>query len=475
MARLNGCDGYIAQVWTGTARTPNVYRGQLRERTFETAFLEYGTMQNLVRATGRRVWYLNDPVEDNPRHDWEDYRRNWESTLVASLFQPEVWHFEVMPWPERVFGGRYPSRADPQRREPMPPAYATEVQTVINTLNDLHQQPVRWDAGADGVGVLVSDSLMFERGEPQASDPHLSHIYGLALPLLKRGVAVTPVQLENVGMAGYLAPFRLLLLTYQGMKPLEPAVHDGVARWVRAGGTLVVWDDDSDPYNQVHDWWNSGRFHYATPRQHLFAQLGLETNSPPGRYRVGHGTVWFHQQNPAQLAADPQGDTVVAAAVRQAAERAGLTWRETNYLLLRRGNYVVAAGLDESLLAPPKTLQGHFVNLLDPALNLRTEVTLNPGTRWFLLDVDRTKRGRAQILAAACKTVATPGSAAAFHCVVEAVAGTPAVVLLRSAKPPRAVSLANVAVQDFHYDTASGLLWIRFPNESHPRELVVSF
>ena len=27
LAQLNGCDGYIAQVWTGTARTPNLYRG----------------------------------------------------------------------------------------------------------------------------------------------------------------------------------------------------------------------------------------------------------------------------------------------------------------------------------------------------------------------------------------------------------------------------------------------------------------
>ena len=90
-------DGYIAQVWTGTARVPNLYRGQLRERTFETAFLEYGAMMNLVRGTGRRVWFLNDPVEDNPDHDWTDYRVNWESTMVASLLQPDVWRFEVAP------------------------------------------------------------------------------------------------------------------------------------------------------------------------------------------------------------------------------------------------------------------------------------------------------------------------------------------------------------------------------------------
>lgn len=50
-----GVDGYIAQVWTGTAQTPNVYNGVRKARTFETAFLEYGIMQELVRGTDRRM------------------------------------------------------------------------------------------------------------------------------------------------------------------------------------------------------------------------------------------------------------------------------------------------------------------------------------------------------------------------------------------------------------------------------------
>ena len=119
LSRFNGCDGYLAQVWTGTSRTPNMYRGVVRERTFETAFLEYGVMQNLVRGTGRRVWYLNDPVEDNPNHDWSDYRVNWESTLTASLFQPAVWRYEVAPWPKAQFAGQYPPAPVGHRRAAM--------------------------------------------------------------------------------------------------------------------------------------------------------------------------------------------------------------------------------------------------------------------------------------------------------------------------------------------------------------------
>ena len=44
-------DGYIAQIWTGTSREANVYEGVYKERTFETAYLEYGVMQELVKGT----------------------------------------------------------------------------------------------------------------------------------------------------------------------------------------------------------------------------------------------------------------------------------------------------------------------------------------------------------------------------------------------------------------------------------------
>ena len=105
---LDTVDGYIAQIWTGTSREANVYEGVYRERTFETAFLEYGVMQELARGTGRRMWFLNDPIEDLPSYTWENYRYNYQKTAVASLLNPEVWHYEICPWPTRVFEGKYP-------------------------------------------------------------------------------------------------------------------------------------------------------------------------------------------------------------------------------------------------------------------------------------------------------------------------------------------------------------------------------
>ncbi len=168
-----GADGFIAQVWTGTARTPNMYQGNLRSRTFETAFLEYGAMMNVVRATKGRMWFLNDPIEDNPDHSWTDYRTNWESTLTASLLWPQVSDYEVMPWPERIFGGKYPTversqrkPGEPEVRVGLPPAYGTELMAVLNALNDMDQKKVSWDSGTRGIGVIVSDTMMFQRGGP---------------------------------------------------------------------------------------------------------------------------------------------------------------------------------------------------------------------------------------------------------------------------------------------------------------------
>lgn len=476
LARLDGCDGYIAQVWTGTSRTPNVFRGKVKERTFETAFLEYGAMQNLVRATGRTVWYLNDPIEDDPKHDWEDYRVNWESTLVASLLQPEVWQFEVAPWPERVFGGRYP--AGSPNPQPIPPPYATELQTVMNALNDLQQDDVEWDCGTTGLGLFVSDSLMFQRGDPSPGDPHLSHAYGLALPLLKRGMPVTPVQLENVTVPKYLKPFQVLLLTYQGMKPLTPDVHAPIVDWVRAGGSLVVIDDDQDPYHAVREWWNTGNLRHRTPREHLFERLNAHAADPAGlaagrMVQVGKGSATWARRNPVTLAKDAEGDAFVVGLVREAARRAGADWRETNYLLLRRGPYLAASGLDESIDAPARVLKGRFINLFDPELRVRESVELTPAGRFFLLDLDRRAAPNQTVLASACKALPDGHANRPGTWVVEGVAKTPAVVLLRQERRPSKVSLDGQPLETWTYSEADCLLWVRFENASRPRKLTL--
>jgi hypothetical protein len=476
LVRLNGCDGYIGQVWTGTARTPNLYRGELKERTFETAFLEYGVLANLVRSTGRRMYYLNDPVEDNPDHTWEDYRRNWESTLVASLFWPEVWRYEVTPWPDRPFMGRYPTAGGGKpERVGIPPGYATELMTVFGALDNMKQPRVSWDCGTRGLGILVSDTMMFQRGEPSPSDPHLSSFYGLAMPLLKTGIPVQPVQMENLAIPGYLKPFRVLLLTYEGMKPPSPALHQSLAEWVRGGGVLVFVDDGSDPYNAVREWWNTGDLHYPSPAAHLFEQLGIGDRG--GEYRIGRGAVIHRKVSPAVLARKEAGAETVIGLARAACGKASLAWKTTSSLILRRGPYVVAAGLDQSASTAVKTLAGRFVNLFDAKLTVVRQVALAPGSRFLLLDLDRQRGAGPRVLASASKVldVRADTNRLLFHS--EGPRGVIAATRVALPAPPKTVKAGSYpdAQVKVTWDAESDTALVEFPSAPEGVEVEVSF
>ena len=94
LASLPCVDGYIAQVWTGTSREPNYYNGVKKERVFENAFLEYGCMESMTAPTGRKVFFLTDPIEDRPR-DWADYKKNYEATFTAKLLYPETADYDL--------------------------------------------------------------------------------------------------------------------------------------------------------------------------------------------------------------------------------------------------------------------------------------------------------------------------------------------------------------------------------------------
>ncbi|MHB0998869.1 MAG: hypothetical protein ACYC27_06450 [Armatimonadota bacterium] len=388
---IPGCDGFIGQVWTGTSRTANMYKGVNKERTFETAFSEYGVLNNLVRSTGKRMWYLNDPIEDNGDFCWEDYRQNWESTLTASLLYPDVWRYEVAPWPSRVFNGQYPKKnlrdlapGETVDREPIPASYATELVTVMQELNNMDQKKVSWECGVKGIGILVSDTLMFHRGEPNSSD--MGSYFGISLPLLKVGAPAEPVQLENVIVKNYLKPYKTLFLTYEGQKPPTPELHDALAKWVNNGGVLVFVDADKDPYNKVKDWWNTAPMAYSTPRLHLFEKLGITT---PGTHKVGKGAVIYVRTSPATFAQNAAGAKTVVDLAKQAAELTDTKWKETSYLMLNRGPFVIAAGLDETEGLPSKTLKGSYVNVFSPTLEVMKTVEITPGSRFLLKDLKR--------------------------------------------------------------------------------------
>ncbi|MFB9279788.1 hypothetical protein [Cohnella cellulosilytica] len=446
LLELPSIDGYIAQIWTGTSRTPNVYEGVRKERTFETSYLEYGIMQELVRGTDRRMWFLHDPIEDNPNHTWSDYKQNYIKTVVASLLHPGVAHFEVSPWPRRIFRGKYPSE-DGKGKEPIPADYATTLLHVMHTLGNMDQNEIETEDEVQGIGVLIADSAMFQRMKPNSADANegkydgtdpigfekegnremldFSPFYGLALPLLKHGIPVRPVQLDNVRrFAHYLQDYRVLLLSYEYMKPEYPDLHYALSGWVREGGALIYVGDDSDPYHRIRAWWNEskgtsarGRT-YVSPREHLFEQLELGEVGG-GVYKVGKGAVGYLAVRPDECAVSKAGAESLRATVRQAMEMLGdpaCVWRAKHYFKLRRGPYVIAAAMEESVADEPLEIEGPVVDLFDPALPVKRNVRLAPGKQSLLFDVEagRPKSGEAAVISASSRIEELTHLAAGF-------------------------------------------------------------
>ncbi|WP_240463720.1 hypothetical protein [Paenibacillus apiarius] len=355
---------------------------------------------------------------------------NYKKTVVASLLHPHIDHYEVTPWPHRIYMGEYLG-SDRSKKVPLPEDYGTTLLTVIDSL---HHMPLGGTVSAPvgpllntrgnaaggtqleessqpRMGVLVADSCMYQRldlaldwhniKEDERFASEMEHItwdafFGLALPLLKHGAPVRPVQLDNIRrIPHYLSSYDILLLSYEFMKPEHMDVHYALTQWVQAGGVLLYVGDGSDPYHGVREWWNEGARVYANPAHHLFETLGVSSEAPPDNEaritQVGKGAFACLHEHPAAFAASEAGadrlrEAVLAAL--QSVHGAEARWDRSHALIAYRGPYVAAALLDESVSNEPVRLEGPFVDLFDGRLAVRAHVVIQPGDQALLVDLN---------------------------------------------------------------------------------------
>ena len=459
LASMGCIDGYIAQVWTGTSRAPDYYGGVYRERVFETAFLEYGCMASMTAPTGRRVWFLTDPIEDASR-DWPDFKRNYQATFTAQLLYPQIADYEIMPWPERIYERPYPAAPGSDERIRIPADFSAMMQVMIGAL---HEMPVSRNVpdGSQGISVLMGNSLMFQRFPTHEGydDPQLSNFFGLAMPLLKRGVPVGITHIENLGYPEALKDVKVLLMTYANMKPMDPAAHELLADWVRAGGLLVYSATDTDPFQGVREWWNTGGLSYAAPSEHLFELLGVEPGAGEGVYDCGKGKLCVLRHDPKEFVLVPGGEAVLLKAV----ENLYGPLEMKNHFVLDRGPYKIAATLDESVLDEPYVLEGSFIDLFDPTLPIVTRKEVAPGTQAFLYDVRKAPSAPA-ILAASSRAYDLHKTGHTFSYTCKSPIDTYNVTRILLRREPVSVLVDGLPAPDSSWDPASRTLRLRFPN-----------
>ncbi|WP_256001832.1 hypothetical protein [Pedobacter deserti] len=480
LASLKSIDGYIAQVWTGTSREPNFYKGKVRERVFENAFLEYGSMVSMTAPTGRKVFFLTDPIEDRPK-DWLDYKLNYQATFTAKLLYPMVADYEVMPWPERIYTRPY-RLANSEEEVLIPKYYSTQMQVMVNALNHMPLSANRVN-GTNAIGVLMGNSLMFQQFPEHAgySDPRFSNFYGQTLPLLKNGVPVQTVHMENLAFRNTLKDIKVLIMSYANMKPDAAAAHEHLAEWVKAGGVLVYCGRDNDPYQSVMEWWNTKGNAFKAPSDHLFKLLGIQpaqtgaaadNHNNAQYFKAGKGAVYVIRKNPKEFAMEANGDAVFLNTVKQAFEqeaRAGKLDFKNN-LFLQRGPYDIVAVMDESVNTEPHTVKGLVIDLFDPELPVLTEKVVKPGEQAFLYNLNRVAdKNKPQVLAAAARVYneETGNKTYSFTCKSPANTINSMRVLLPA--EPRSVKVTNASGAELsgakhNWHAASRTLHLGFDN-----------
>ena len=406
LASLPVVDGYIAQVWTGTSREPNYFNGSAKERVFETAYLEYGSMESMTAPTGRKMFFLTDPIEDRAR-DWADYKKNYQATFTAQLLYPQMANYEVMPWPNRIYEGLYKISADGDEKAHIPRFYSTQMQVMINALNNMPLSDNKV-SGTNGICVLMSNSLMFQRYPTHEGyeDPQLSNFYGQALPLLKRGVPVKTLHIENVSYPETWKDVKVLVMSYSNMKPLSTESHKYIAEWVKRGGMLLYSGRDDDPFQKVQEWWNTGDNSYDAASEDLFKKLNIEPTAKEGKYTCGKGTVVVIRKDPKEFVLEENNDSEFISTVKQLYEQAAGegNFQTKNSFYLERGAYDLIAVLNENADNNPFIKKGRLIDLFDPELPVLYEKVVNPGEQSFLLDIDRIQnQKKPQVLAGAAR------------------------------------------------------------------------
>ena len=473
LASLPCVDGYIAQVWTGTSRARNYFNGVRKERVFETAYLEYGSMESMTAPTGRKLFFLTDPIEDNARLDWVDYKTNYQATFTAQLLYPNIADYEVMPWPDRIYEGLYRTSPDNEERIRIPRHYSTQMQVTINTLNHMPLSDNKL-SGTSGISVLMSNSLMFQSFPDHAGyeDPDFSNFYGQTLPFVKRGVPVKTLHIENVSYPATWKDTKILIMSYSNMKPMDAAYHQYIAEWVKNGGVLVYAGRDIDPYQTVLEWWNSNGKNYKTPVDHLFELMDLKAGIVDGEYKYGKGTIRVIRVDPKEFVLEVNKDADFINIVQKLYENVAKAGKMVfkNHFYLERGPYTMIAVMDEGFSPERYTIKGNFIDLFDPKLPTYKERVINPGEQAYLFCIDRIKdKKQPQVLASASRVYDEKTAGNSYSFITKSPLNTTNVMRILLPAQPVKIAISNhegnIIESDNSWDNDSNTIFLTFEND----------
>jgi len=275
---------------------------------------------------------------------------------------------------------------------------------------------------------------------------------------------VEVVQLENVTHPEALLPYRVLLLTYEGQKPLRPQYHEALAAWVKRGNGLIFCEAGTDPYHQVREWWNEDGARAESAYEHLFCLLEVPFAPTAAPAAVGEGFVHVLAENPSTLQQTAAGGETVRAAVQAVLKVLNIPWQAQHYLRVDRGPYAIVSVLEESVSSEPFLLEGRYVDLLAPRLGVFSRKALAPGERglYYNLDWQCGARPEARVVAAAGRVREEVAGERQVRFIIRGPAKTTAAVRLQLPRAAQEVRLQPARDFEQRWDEASRTLLLVF-------------
>lgn len=424
---VRNVDGYIGQIWTGPVRWAMHHYGSEDKSFFASAYALYDYFVQLVAGSGRKLWLLSDPVEDDPNHKWSEFQEWYEHCVAAKLLFDEVDTYEVMPWPDRIFLPGHTTGGS----TPAPEDYRISLLSTVQVLQEVPAEGSWLEPTTEGIGIAVSDTIMWEKEDW----PPLDGLYGLFLPLVNEGVPAKACVIERAGDSKYLDQFNVIVLSYVAFKPLDDRFHKPLVHWVKKGGVLVLLGE-ADELSGAKLWW--AKAGYPSPLHHLAKELNVAIESDKD-YTIEKGTVLRRTISPRAFADPARAKELYLPLISEAVTTALLHrtvppgaeakdgapgLKTPGAFCMQRGPFVIGHALSK-----PIALQGRFINVFDAKLPVEENPTIQPGQSRLYRDVTDQASGRkASILHTTHRLMDEKTMRDGIRAVVRGPAETPAVL-----------------------------------------------
>ena len=256
--QIEALDSILGEVWSDTIKANFMYGGYTWVDPFFHSYLERSYFENLVNNSNKKLYHLLDPKSDDPKFDWNTYRRWFEQDTLAA-FMVGATNF-IVAWPERLLTTFLPPAHEP------PEDYVSIFLSVMSVCRDIEKYPLQ---ERSKIGIPISDTIMWTRGKPGLH--FIDGFYALALPLPKEGIPVEIFPIERSVEKDYLSRFKVIALSYEEWIPQSKVYHDSLAQWIRSGGILVYFGETL--FYDLDEFWRKEG--YLTPQDHLISMLKI--------------------------------------------------------------------------------------------------------------------------------------------------------------------------------------------------------